>query len=284
MRCNMNCTFCGHKRLPIKFTHNAVPDMTLDCFKYILSSNHPDCTITLSGGEPFLNKSIIDYLFTLERQFAIHTNGSILLADHQRPNAIQTLRISINDYHKFPSLYNQLKSTHANRIRVNTFLNSPNNTFEICRKAALDGVYNISIRIDYLAEWNDTVLIDKIDELAARLSYEPIILPKLKVYRAYHESQMRQETVKKYGTEGQPIGGIYVADVPRHEYKEEDLIWNTIVYEVYQTGKQRYSKGQLGYSTPSAYYHCYFFEKLKEEIEKRKEHKRVIFNSFFANR
>lgn len=77
MNCNRHCKFCNQERNHTKFGCS-ITDMSVETFIELVSKHPDNATITLSGGEPFLNLPIMEWLVKKNRPFCVQTNGDFL--------------------------------------------------------------------------------------------------------------------------------------------------------------------------------------------------------------
>lgn len=75
--CNRHCKFCNQERNHTKFGCS-ITDMSVETFIELVSKHPDNATITLSGGEPFLNLPIMEWLVKKNRPFCVQTNGDFL--------------------------------------------------------------------------------------------------------------------------------------------------------------------------------------------------------------
>lgn len=274
MRCNRKCPFCRQEGIRQKYGLRA-GDMTIETVKKILSQYPEDSSITLTGGEPFLNYPVIDYLISIDRPFCVHTNGDHLFPEGTKLKPHHTVRISINDI-EFPPVYHQLiRDMPEASIRTNTYFDDPVKTFQIIEKLAQDDIYDYRVLIDLYTE-ESKELEEKILQYVKLAGKLP--LPgRNRAYQSYHQQALSTNPVFKYAPDGSLIPGIYLPEVPKEHWDEEMGPWMQEDEETFLYGKEKYHLGIKAFKAPCAYYACFMYEKLKEE----KEARLAAFNQIF---
>lgn len=283
MNCNRHCKFCNQERNHMKFGCS-ITDMSVETFIELVSKHPDNATITLSGGEPFLNLPIMEWLVKKNRPFCVQTNGDFLFPkDWKIPENTQ-VRISMNELEYPPLLNWALKHPEVN-IRINTYLNDPKKTFDIIQKMSeLPNIYDVTVHVDFYTDYTEE-MTQKVEELASLCSCLP--LPQrnarfgvLKGYDSYMRSLWHPGETFIYGMDGTRIPSIYAAGIEPCFWPEFLGGWVYKDYECYSLGKSLYQEEHPEkFHSVCAYYLCHFYESIKKAREKKID----AFNKIFGN-
>lgn len=282
-KCNLNCEFCQQKT---NYLNHGEPhgDMSIEVFKKLLEKHPDNATITLSGGEPFMNLPIIEYLCEINKPFCVQTNGSTLLPSEIVLPKNSQLRISVNDL-DFPPLFRWGLEQKDITLRINVYLDDPYKTFElILAMSNFPNIYDVNVHVDFYTDINPE-MTQKVETLAKLCAKLPLPAKNarfgvLKGYDSYMRSLWHPGETFIYDQLGQRIPSIYAADIPQEKWKDILGPWVYKDYEIYKLGKSKYQEGHPeNFSSPCAYYVCHFYESIKKERQKQID----AFNSFFRH-
>ncbi len=277
MDCNWACPFCHQRGLREKYGLNA-GDMSIETMHKILDTYDPECPITVSGGEPFLNLPILEELVRIGRPFTVHTNGSILYPNTADLKAIHSMRISINSIDP-PPLFKQLIEEKANcTIRVNTFLDDPQKTSDIVHFISKTPVFDHMIRGDMFTGKDDSM--EERTKQFAQLVKDVPLPGKNRGYNAYIRGLFSSNEIVKYAPSGAKVPGIYMCEVPPEKWDEEMGPWSYADRETFRDGHAKYHLGIDAFDSPGAYYTSMMYE----ELHKVKGYRDEVFNQFFKPR
>lgn len=281
--CNRKCNFCQHNYYQKEYSIKKASNMTVTTLKKILKQHPNDATITLTGGEPFLNMPIIEYLCSINRPFCIQTNGDYEWPENLILPKYSQLRISINSLN-FPKIFYQGLKMKDIIMRANVYLNEPEKTFAIFKKLSQYEIYDATPHIDFHIQYNDKET-EKILQFSKLIASFPLPTKNarysfLKSYDAYHRSLWHNGETYIYNMEGERIPSIYVANIPKENWGYILGSWNYQDYEVYFEGKTKFQEGSPDFfDSPVAYYHCLMHEKIQEERKRQI----VTFNKMFSS-
>lgn len=267
IRCNRNCSFCQHNMLKDNLID--IPDMTVDICDGILSKFSKDSTITITGGEPFLNFDLITHLCELKRQFCVHTNGDFLIPDNTIFPDKASIRISINST-TFPILWQQMIEDYPHLdIRVNTIFSTAEETYEIVRRVNEQNIYDYTVLIDFYTGWSEK-LEQELDKFCTLIARDFFLPGKNKSYHAYHHQLFCLDPVVKFNSLGQQIPSIYAEGLQEKDWDKIKDLNIERDKEIFLYGKDLFKKGRDYFSTPSIYYNALMYELLKKKKEERR--------------
>lgn len=262
--CNLKCKFCKHEIINNKFDRSR-ENMSVETAKTILSQHSSNAYIVVTGGEPFLNQELLEYLFSLKRSIKIHTNGSILLNKLNNIGSNITFVISENGEKNSPLLNQLLENRLSCRIQANLYLDNPEQTEQKIIRLLPLPIKGYKVSVDF---WTDIDIelekkIFKFSSIASKyIKYNKDI-----GYKAYWKDEGDNNCVIRYDPFGNETLGLYAACLPlniQKIIKEKSFIDK----EIFLYGKEKFKKGEISnFKQPTEYYHCLMYELMKENYE-----------------
>lgn len=266
LNCNFRCPWCIRDKLNQKYGIS-LENMTVDTAKKILRDHPVSDVIVLTGGEPMLNREVVDYVCSTGREVKISTNGSIPLWEGFNLHDKVNFDISMNSLER-PPLYQQLLDLkfNKNNIRLFVFLNEDyQKVVDIINKVGKDEFRGYEILPDMWQDYSDEYesLIKKSAPAFAELVKK---YDKDDGYICYGYQNPKPCIKLKFGVNGEHIRDLWTQQLPEDEMVEmSQHIFND--QNVMRTGLKSFEIGKEAFNMPVEYYTVLMYEEMKKCLE-----------------
>lgn len=256
--CNFQCNFCVRRQLNEKFNLPLVK-MTPQTAEQILKQNPAIKSITVTGGEPFLNFELIDYLSNREDlTLTIITNGSILLPQNFHfKNKKMRIKISCNSSDNLPPLFYQLQNFSDVEIICNIFLDNVDNVKKIINEITRYRIKGYFVANDFWTEISEEQ--EKLVIHAGEVLSQFIPLKKDLGFITYFRQDQEKESLI-YNPLGEKEKKLYSTFISDEEVSKQIIKRSPNFQNVFCRGKILFPFGQKFFRTPYEYYQALLFE------------------------
>lgn len=268
LSCNNDCQFCARQLLNSKYIKDEIKNvnMSIETAKKILDSSPKNAGITVTGGEPFLNLPLIEFLLSLPgRRVTIYTNGSIRLPENTVFNNDRTrFNISVNNFMKIPELYKQINiEAQPVEMIANIYMDKDLDKVEtiikrICFNRGLKG-YKLLYDI-----WTD----DR--EIEEKIKFVKKCAKMMSRYVKYNRDiglkgyllQEPEGRCTRYGPDGAISLSLYGTGIkdPIIQQKINELSYSD--KNIFCFGREKIKMGREAFKAPIEYLMCIYYEEL----------------------